>query len=78
MNPLLTKREREVLSLLLQGKTHKEISQKLGITTSATEKHATNIYGKYGIPHDNQWRLPRLIAKFGHFELVWIPKGENS
>jgi DNA-binding CsgD family transcriptional regulator len=48
-NPKLTKREAQVLELLLQGKSNKQIAQALGITESTVEFHLKNIYAKYGV-----------------------------
>jgi DNA-binding CsgD family transcriptional regulator len=47
--PKLTKREAQVLELLLQGKSNKQIAQALGITASTVEFHLKNIYLKYGV-----------------------------
>lgn len=47
----LTQREREVLQLVAEGKTTKEIARLLGITTKTAESHRTRMMGKLGI-HD--------------------------
>lgn len=45
----LTPRELEVLALLAQGQTNKEISCHLGIAVRTTNHHVENIYVKLGV-----------------------------
>src|SRR2546425_663135 len=45
----LSGREREVLQLLAEGKTNKEIAVRLGISTKTVERHRANIMGKLGL-----------------------------
>jgi DNA-binding NarL/FixJ family response regulator len=45
----LTKREREVLGLLVQGFTNKEISNKLVVTTNTVKRHLRSIFEKLGV-----------------------------
>ena len=42
----LTPRQREVVQLLAEGKSNKEISEALGMTTKTAETHRTQIMGK--------------------------------
>lgn len=42
----LTKRERQVLSLVAQGKPNKEIAQELHISIKTVETHMSHILGK--------------------------------
>ena len=49
--PELTEREREVLQLVAEGKTSKEIAEKLNITWKTAESHRTHIMEKLAI-HD--------------------------
>jgi DNA-binding NarL/FixJ family response regulator len=49
--PELTEREREVLQLVAEGKTSKEIAEKLGITWRTAESHRSHIMEKLAI-HD--------------------------
>ncbi len=49
--PDLTERERQVLQLVAEGKTSKEIAQKLGITGKTAESHRSHIMEKLAI-HD--------------------------
>ena len=44
----LSEREREVLVLLAQGCSNREIAEKLIFTVATAKKHAENIYGKLG------------------------------
>jgi DNA-binding CsgD family transcriptional regulator len=45
----ITLRETEVIGLVLQGKTNKEIAIALGFTEDTAKKHTKNIYGKVGV-----------------------------
>lgn len=45
----LSEREREVLILLAQGLSNKEIAQRLYLSVRTVEGHLANIYGKLGI-----------------------------
>jgi DNA-binding NarL/FixJ family response regulator len=47
----LTKRELEVLTLLAEGKTDKEIANELGIAESTAKNHVSNILGKLNVPN---------------------------
>ncbi len=49
MNLSLTKRERELLTLIASGYTNKEISNKLQIAEATVENHIHNIYTKLGV-----------------------------
>jgi DNA-binding CsgD family transcriptional regulator len=44
-----SQREREVVTLLLQGRSNKQIALSLGITEGTVEFHLTNIYAKLGL-----------------------------
>ncbi|MBN1658953.1 MAG: helix-turn-helix transcriptional regulator, partial [Anaerolineae bacterium] len=45
----LTAREREILALIAEGLSNKEIAQKLVLTTGTVKAHAHSIYGKLGV-----------------------------
>ncbi|MCC5857508.1 MAG: alpha/beta fold hydrolase [Ectothiorhodospiraceae bacterium] len=45
----LTQREQEVLRLIAEGMTNKEIARTLGISPGTVERHVTNIYGKMAV-----------------------------
>lgn len=57
----LSKREREVAKLLLEGKSNKLIALSLGISTSTVEFHLKNIYAKFQV----NTRI-ELILKLGN------------
>ncbi|MDO5344244.1 MAG: helix-turn-helix transcriptional regulator [Lachnospiraceae bacterium] len=54
----LTGREREILSLLLEGRPEAELCAKLGITAATLKKHIQHIYRKLGI--STRWELLRF------------------
>jgi len=43
---LLTKREKEVLSLLMQGNTCKEVARELFVSYETVKTHRRNLYSK--------------------------------
>jgi DNA-binding CsgD family transcriptional regulator len=47
----LTPREKEILALLCEGKSHAEMAQELTITERTVQFHVENIYEKFGIRH---------------------------
>ena len=49
VNEPLSYREEEVVALLLQGKSNKQIAITLGITTRTVEFHISHIYEKTGV-----------------------------
>src|SRR6185369_2921765 len=57
----LSKREKEVLSLLLQGKSNKQIALSLDISVRTVEFHLKNIYAKFQVSSRIE-----LILKLGH------------
>jgi DNA-binding NarL/FixJ family response regulator len=57
----LTRREREVLELMAEGRSNAAVAERLVITERAVEKHVTSIFGKLGLaptPEDHR----RVIA----------------
>ena len=46
----LTEREREVLSLMAEGRSNHAIAARLVVTERAVEKHVTSIFSKLGLP----------------------------
>jgi DNA-binding NarL/FixJ family response regulator len=46
----LTPREREVLTLMAEGRSNTAIAGQLVVTERAVEKHVTSIFGKRGLP----------------------------
>jgi DNA-binding NarL/FixJ family response regulator len=47
---LLTTREREVLTLMAEGRTNTAIADSLCVSEGAVEKHVTNIFSKFDLP----------------------------
>lgn len=45
----LTKREKEIISLLAKGRTHKQIAEELFISPHTVRKHRDNIYAKLNV-----------------------------
>lgn len=46
---LLTRRERQVLALIRQGKSDREVAQTLGIQSTTVRAHARHVLGKLGV-----------------------------
>ena len=44
-----TEREREIVDLLLQGMTNKQIAERLGIAVDTVKKHLQHVYKKLGV-----------------------------
>ncbi len=57
----LSEREKEVVRLLLQGKSNKLIALSLGISVRTVEFHLKNIYAKFQVNSRIE-----LILKLGH------------
>ena len=55
----LTNREREVLSLVVQGRTNKDIASRLAISTKTVEAHRAKVMRKTGAA--NLVELVRLV-----------------
>jgi DNA-binding NarL/FixJ family response regulator len=47
---LLTAREKDVLSLMAEGRTNTAIADSLCVSEGAVEKHVTNIFSKFDLP----------------------------
>ena len=79
----LSKREKEVLQLVLQGNSNKQIALSLNITVRTVEFHLKNIYAKFQVSSRIE-----LILKLGHatdlarIEELWYStvdrRGENT
>lgn len=52
MKEQLTKREKDVLRLIIQGCSNKEICEKLFITRSTLSVHIVNLYQKHGLSQE--------------------------
>jgi DNA-binding NarL/FixJ family response regulator len=65
----LSPREREVLSLMAEGRTNGSIAAHLVVTEGAVEKHVTNIFIKLGLPPADQAHR-RVLAVLRYLEYV--------
>ena len=45
----VSKREQEVLRLIIQGKSNREIENKLFISIPTVKRHLTNLFEKFGV-----------------------------
>jgi DNA-binding NarL/FixJ family response regulator len=61
--PALTKRELEILALIVDGKTSRAISRKLGIAVRTVETHRANMMAKLDV--DNAAALVRYAVEHG-------------
>ncbi len=60
---MFTKREKEVLELLIKGLSNSEISAKLMITSHTTKAHISSIYRKLGVSNRVQATVKYLNNK---------------
>ena len=60
----LTPREREVLTLMAEGRTNAAIARELVVTAGAVEKHVSSIFGKLDLPasDDDHRRVLAVLA----------------
>ncbi|MGD3106393.1 response regulator [Streptomyces sp. YGL11-2] len=68
----LTPREREVLSLMAQGRTNHSIATALTVTGRAVEKHIANIFGKLDLP-PSETDHRRVLAVLRYLEAASRP-----
>jgi DNA-binding NarL/FixJ family response regulator len=61
----LSEREKEVVSLLAQGLTNKEIAQSLFLSVRTIEAHLRTIYGKLGVSSRTEAALWAVKSGFG-------------
>jgi DNA-binding NarL/FixJ family response regulator len=59
----LSQREREVLSLMAEGRSNSGIAAALTVTAGAVEKHVASIFGKLGLPaaHSDNRRVLAVL-----------------
>ena len=64
-NPLtsLSEREREVLVLIAQGASNREIAEKLIITEGTVKTHVSNILGK--LQAENRTQAANIARRYG-------------
>jgi len=60
----ISKREREIMELILEGKSNKEIEGQLFISFNTVKNHIYNLYQKLGVNSRSQ--LMHLVMKSGH------------
>jgi NarL family two-component system response regulator LiaR len=65
----LTGREKEVLTLLVNGKSNREISSKLSISSATVKYHLGNIYSKLGVKN----RIEAVTAAMEHHLVLKQP-----
>ncbi len=58
----LTPREREVLSLMAEGKSNAAIAEALSVTLAGVEKHTQRIFAKLGLSPDDDAQHRRVAA----------------
>jgi len=49
VSPSFTGREREIVDLLMEGKSNRQIAQALGIAEATVKKHLHHVYRKFGV-----------------------------
>lgn len=64
-----TDREQQIVQLLLQGLTNKQIAQQLGITEDTVKKHLQHIYDKLGVRR----RALVMLGRAG----AWMSSGRD-
>ncbi len=64
----LSEREREVLSLLAEGRSNRAIAKQLYLSPRAVERHIQAIFGKLRLPgtEDDNRRVLAVLALLGH------------
>ena len=63
--PVLTRREKEVLKLIAEGNTNKEIAEKLFVSLNTIDSHRKNLMTKFEVMN-----VASLIAKAGKAGLI--------
>jgi DNA-binding NarL/FixJ family response regulator len=63
----LTKREREVLSLIAEGRSNAGVAEELVVTVAAVERHVTNIFDKLGLRQSPE-RHRRVLAVLSYLQ----------
>lgn len=59
----LTEREREIVKLVIEGMTNKEIAAQLGISDHTVKTHVRNIFGKLKVNRRLQLLLYRIVDR---------------
>ena len=71
MLPVLTTREKQVLKLIADGFTNRQISSSLSIRESTVENHIHHIYTKLGISN-------RAQAVLRAFQIIIVPQTDSK
>ena len=71
----ITNRETEILTQLAQGKTNREISQKLLLSTSTVRNHISSIFAKLRISNRSQ---ATAIAIYSGLLNLKVENNENT
>ena len=63
----LNERERDVLSLIAEGRSNRAIANQLHLSSRAIERHVQGIFGKLGLPdsEDDNRRVLAVMALLG-------------
>lgn len=69
----LTRRQREVLDLVLQGASNKEIARTVFVTERTAETHVTAILSKVGLDSRS-----RLIARLLHQKIQQLEEATST
>ncbi|MFP1153944.1 response regulator transcription factor [Mycobacterium sherrisii] len=64
----LTPRERDVLTLMAQGRSNTGIAEDLVVTVAAVERHITNIFAKLGLQHAGTTQHRRVLAVLAYLK----------
>ncbi|MBI3812702.1 MAG: hypothetical protein HY283_10970 [Nitrospirae bacterium] len=71
-NDLLTKREHEIIRLIAQGVSNRQMAQRLSISIKTVETHRANIYSKLKV--HNAVQLLRALEKSG----AWVVNPDQT
>lgn len=67
----LTPREREVLALMAQGASNREIEGKLVLTAGAVSKHVANVFMKLGFSPEDENRCVKAVLAWLRTKREW-------
>ncbi|HAT1134206.1 response regulator transcription factor [Corynebacterium striatum] len=67
----LTPREREVLALMAQGASNREIEGKLVLTAGAVSKHVANVFMKLGFSPEDENRCVKAVLAWLRTKQEW-------